>query len=244
MSDEAEPARAVGLSDFLSQLEAATKGVEKIPRPDGKRGRTGRVENLRIATVLHVALRVAVYADIATGEHAYPGIERLATATGLSADAVRQSLAVLREYGWLVRVSRGNRRSGQADEYRLAIGRPFEAGDATAESQGPEAGDDAWVAISEEEWRALPQAERDMCAPNFDGDGWLYPGSTLPERDAEHCPSRTVKLDLFEMIEQCVTRDEHRELWRRYRGEIVADEAVEQAWKARGIALWRAQTAV
>jgi hypothetical protein len=70
------------------------------------------------ATTKLVALMLASYAN-ADGTHVYPGVTRLAVECGLGQRTVQRIVARLRQVGLLQRVSRGNRRAGQSDEYRL-----------------------------------------------------------------------------------------------------------------------------
>jgi hypothetical protein len=74
------------------------------------------------ATVKHVALNLATYAD-ADGTRVFPGNEAIASDTGLSDKTVRRALERLRDVGLIVRVVSGQRmgRRGVADGYELAI---------------------------------------------------------------------------------------------------------------------------
>lgn len=68
----------------------------------------------------HVGLTMATYAD-SNGGSIYPGVATLARATGRGPRTVDRALDDLRSSGWIVRVSSGAWRSGQADVYRLNV---------------------------------------------------------------------------------------------------------------------------
>jgi DNA-binding transcriptional ArsR family regulator len=69
-----------------------------------------------------VAYAVATYAN-ADGTRARPGVAELAGACALPKSTVRQHLGVLRDSGFVVRVSKGSAsgRRAKADEYRLTV---------------------------------------------------------------------------------------------------------------------------
>lgn len=67
-----------------------------------------------------VAHTIASRAD-PDGTHIYPGLARLVFESGVGYSTARRSMAELVKAGLLERVRRGNRRRGQADEYRLIL---------------------------------------------------------------------------------------------------------------------------
>ena len=75
------------------------------------------------AAVKNVLSQLATWADYDTGHHAYPGVPRLAIASGLSEQVVRWALQVGRQLGWIERTEH-RPGTGKADKYRLAIPDP------------------------------------------------------------------------------------------------------------------------
>jgi DNA-binding transcriptional ArsR family regulator len=71
----------------------------------------------------HVAARLAMHADGRTGEHAHPGVDRLAVECGLSEKTVSRHLKILRDLGLIERTyrGRGNQYGRTADEYALRL---------------------------------------------------------------------------------------------------------------------------
>lgn len=78
-----------------------------------RRARLGRTTKL-------VALMLATYAD-SDGSKVFPGVARLVVQCEISHSRARAGLANLRQAGLIERVRQGNRRRGQADEYRLTF---------------------------------------------------------------------------------------------------------------------------
>lgn len=78
-----------------------------------RRARLGRTTKL-------VALMLATYAN-ADGSKVYPGVGRLVVQCEIRYSSARAALADLRQAGLIERVRQGNRRRGQADEYRLTF---------------------------------------------------------------------------------------------------------------------------
>lgn len=68
----------------------------------------------------YLALMLSTYAD-ADGTRVRPGTKRLARVMGSTERTVIRSLNPLREWGLLQRTKKGNRHSGQVDEYRLTV---------------------------------------------------------------------------------------------------------------------------
>jgi hypothetical protein len=81
----------------------------------------GVVARMRISKDTKLVLvMAAVHADW-DGTSMFPGTWRLVVETGTSRMTVQRALRLARDLGLVELVRRGNRRRGQADEYRLII---------------------------------------------------------------------------------------------------------------------------
>lgn len=102
-TDEPGELQGVPPPVWLDSLELATEVEQIVP-----------------ATML-VAYAIARYADWKTGRDVFPAQSTLARKTRLSVRSVKRHLAVLRDAGFLHRVSAATGRHGVTDVYRLTV---------------------------------------------------------------------------------------------------------------------------